>query len=159
KGLGEGRIARHAEYPLRRVLTDHRTELESLGISAGDDPGVRHLRVLVDDEVPTRRRFVVAGVRLRDGRVLEQGEVMRQEPPRPVDARRVRPPVAGVGVLLLRGNVRLLTLTASASATATTTTTTAAASRAGGRGCCGRARGRRRGPRASTCGGRVGGGR
>src|SRR3954466_7278016 len=59
--FGHERIAFDSHDALRGVLTDHRAELEAFGVSAGDDPCVRHLRMNVDDEVAALRDLVVTG--------------------------------------------------------------------------------------------------
>src|SRR5688500_9074645 len=80
-----------AEYALRDVLADHRRELEPLGVAAAGDPGVRHLRVDVDDEVAARRLLVMARARLVERRILEDREPHREEATRSLDPARVRP--------------------------------------------------------------------
>jgi hypothetical protein len=75
----DARVLPDAEYALRDVVTDLWPELETFGISACGDPHVRHVRMVINDEVATRGDLVVAGMRLRDRRILEQWEAMCDE--------------------------------------------------------------------------------
>ena len=89
------RIALDAHRALRNVLRDCRSELGPLGVAARADQDIRHLRMPVDDEVAARGRFVVARMRLRDGRVLEQRP--RDRDPLALAARQQRAALADMG--------------------------------------------------------------
>jgi hypothetical protein len=87
--LGDRRIADLAERALRNVLTDGRAELEALGISAAGDQDVRHRRMVIDDEIAARAQLVMAGMRLENRRVFQQGKTVRHESTRTFDPRGV----------------------------------------------------------------------
>src|SRR5881296_4448716 len=95
--IGRPRPPRSAQNQTRDQLSHGRTVLEPVPGAAADQPGVRRLRMVIDDKVLVGRLFILAHARLEEGRALQYGKPVRDVVTRDLERR------CGRGALAIGG--------------------------------------------------------